>query len=312
MDDNTVVFISSRTCSVIQNYEKYLLYLNDRMEMQDPGLTFNMVNNQFDGYYQDVLNKAEEIIPKLQKKGLIDFKNVVDQRHEKVTEEEQQIIEGVITLVFRSNHPELPGARPTKGDAIKAISDNQSLLESVGFIKPEGQSESFRSVYKWTGSNESLTLFAVHEITQSDDEEKVKVIRQQWCDLLIDYIISKCEKANNVFLFLHDKDLDGYSQRSITCISSVEECLKKELIKDVTAEKLKEKKCDLSIVFFKHGNSRISNLIGPFGNQPDSPEMPKDAEELNVRLKELNYSLKGTDDLISLAQEEQKNKNKVD
>ena len=121
----------------------------------------------------------------------------------------------------------------------------------------------FKDVFKLTETK--LNLYAVDELS-GEDYKKVKgkssdsEDKPLWCDLIVNHLLSKHPDCISIHLFLHDKDISGFSSDSLTHVGTVSECEAKGLISKHIAQALQNKQ--LTITFFKHDNPEIVKLIG--------------------------------------------------
>ena len=320
--DKTVVFFSSRTCSADNNYENYLLYLNGNQMSEERDLSIALVSDSVktDIVYKAVQEKAEEIQVKWNNKENVSFVKAFSETGEpidkdkqvEVNDNERDTIEDIVAKVYLSSHPE-KGRNITKQDAINAINKHLSLLISIGFAAPRTDSVKFRSVYKynWDKSSErseSYIVLAVKEISETDSNDKAIFDDKSplWCDLLIE-TARRIKDVKKIVLILHDKDVKGHSNQSISYYSGVKLCKNEKLINNEYSD------LDLSVVFFKHGNSQMAHLIGPFdpkkkSSAPTEPSSarPSDVEEFDKRLQTIIDYLHGIDSLKELAEDKLK------
>lgn len=227
----TVYFISSRSCSSDEEkYKKHLLYIPNMSQ---------------DGYiYLDKTNYWGQI------KSFASDEN-------KIKKIEDKVIRRLLRISQNSSSPD--------DSFIQLIEENRARLIETGIICSDVP-QPFKVVYKFNTSDSDKTLdwvlFSVHEICDSDNKADVKKVRALWCNLLIQYILNKIPETENIHLFLHDKDIEGFDGQTQQLIDGVEKCRKKGLI-SADVEKAIGKRY-LTITFFKHSRtSCIMDVIGP-------------------------------------------------
>lgn len=144
----------------------------------------------------------------------------------------------------------------------KEIEEDIRLFESTNLIV---SSVPFKNVYKLKLNVANLSIYAVDELS-GEDYKKVKGKSSDpednplWCDLIVDYLLSKHPDCLSIHLFLHDKDITGFSSDSLTHVGTSSECEAKGLISKHIVQALQNKQ--LTITFFKHDNPEIVKLIG--------------------------------------------------
>lgn len=227
----TVYFISSRSCSSDEEkYKKHLLYIPNMSQ---------------DGYiYLDKTDYWGQI------KSFASDEN-------KIKKIEDKVIRRLLRISQNSSSPD--------DSFIQLIEENRARLIETGIICSDVP-QPFKVVYKFNTSDSDKTLdwvlFSVHEICDSDNKTDVKKVRALWCNLLIQYILNKIPETENIHLFLHDKDIEGFDGQTQQLIDGVEKCRKKGLI-SADVEKAIGKRY-LTITFFKHSRtSCIMDVIGP-------------------------------------------------
>ena len=149
----------------------------------------------------------------------------------------------------------------------KEIQDDIGLFNAMGV---NAQTILFKDVYKLDLKEKEWELYAVNELS-GEDYNKVKGKCSDtngnplWCDLIIDYLLTKHEECSAIHLFLHDQDVSGFSSDSLTHIDGTEECRGKEVLSEVIVKKIGNRK--LTITFFQHDNPTIVKLIGEEANE---------------------------------------------
>lgn len=266
----TAYFISSRSCSVDKRYNDYLLH-HDNMEE--------------DG---EIMISGRDFVEQVKLKA----------RDQNVVKNFSQNKE--IRRLFRA----IKTSDLTEEEKSNKVNENLELLISEGIVKKQDE-RSFRKVYrlKQANNDSEWQLYGVHEIDNSDDKNDVDNIRPKWCDKLIDYILKRNPEVNNIHLFLHDQDIEGYSDNTHELINGAEDCCKRKLISETTKDSLKDKK--LTIVFFKHTSPCVMDVIGPPQKSENGKEKRK-FEEIPAKIDIVLQKLGGIKKLKCIANEEYK------
>ena len=262
----TTYFISSRSCSDDrQRYKDYLLHHDNMVE--DGEITIPVLDNGRD-FVEQVKLKARD-------------QNIVENFSQ------NRIIRRLFAAINKTT--------ATEEEKSNLVNENLELLISEGIVKKQEERQ-FRKVYRLeqANSDSEWQLYGVYEINKSDAEKNVKIVRPQWCDKLIDYILDKNSKVEDVHLFLHDGDIEGYSDNTHILIDGAEECCNRKLIDQKTKDALKGK--NLTIVFFKHVSPCIMEVIGPQKNRK--------LEDIPTKFKMVLDQLRGVSELMKTANEE--------
>lgn len=262
----TVYFISSRSCSSDEEkYKNHLLYIPNMSQ---------------DGYiYLDKTDYWGQI------KSFASDEN-------KINEIEDKVIRRLLRISQNSSSPD--------DSFIQLIEENRARLVETGIICSDVP-QPFKVVYKLNTLDADKqwewVLFSVHEICDSDNQADVDKIRPLWCNLLIQYILNKIPETENIHLFLHDKDIEGFDGQTQQLIDGIEKCKAKGLI-STDVEKAIGKR-HLTITFFKH--SRTSCVMDVIGSN---------TRKIEDRIKELQddfevafKNMKGLNELKRLANE---------
>lgn len=231
----TVYFISSRTCSPTEKYRNHLLFIDNLSKLGSISLPQNPdKNDDWDNI-----------------KSFVDDENAI----ERIGNENENL--GLLLLKCKIlNNPD--------DSLIQEIRENRAQLIERHILSEE-ETEQSKAVYQLnlpnTVDKSDWALFAVHEICESDNQADIDVVRSQWCDLLIQYILDNVQDVENIHLFLHDRDVAGYEGLTQQLIDGVKSCKEQGLISDEIERKINKK--NLTITFFKHSNtSCIMDIIG--------------------------------------------------
>lgn len=269
----TAYFISSRSCSVDKRYNDYLLH-HDNME--EDGEIMIPVSDSGRDFVEQVKLKARD-------------QNVVNNFSHNKT---------IRRLFAAINTSDL-----TDEGKSDLVNENLELLISEGIVKKQDE-RPFRKVFRLSQVSAEWVLYGVHEIDNSDNEDDVNNIRPKWCDKLIDYILKRNPEVNNIHLFLHDQDIEGYSNKTHELINGAEDCCKRKLISETTKDTLKDK--NLTIVFFKHTSPCVMDVIGPPQESEDGPQIERKFEEIPAKIDKVLQQMRGINVLKNIANKEYK------
>lgn len=260
----TVYFVSSRSCSSEEKYKNHLLYIPNMSE--DGKLYLDKTD-----YWVQIKSFASD-----ENK----IKNIEDNT--------------IRRLLIRCQE-----SKSSDDSLIQSIEENKDKLIKTGIICSD-DSQPFKVVYKLntldTDNTLEWVLFSVHEICDSDSDD-VKTVRPLWCNLLILYILDKVPETENIHLFLHDKDIEGFDGLTQQLIDGVEKCKAKGLI-GVDVEKAIGKR-HLTITFFKH--SRTSCVMDVIGS--NTRKIKDRIQELQDDFEVAFKNMKGLNELKRLANE---------
>ena len=153
----------------------------------------------------------------------------------------------------------------------KTISEYRKFMIDYGII-PKEESHTFRDVYKLKNTPKEWAVYAVKEIKRTPvTAADVKEVQDYgWCNFLVDFLVKYVLKplkekgedfVEEIHIFLHDKDIEGYSNLSLQMIESREACREKNLINDASLKELKDRNIKLDITFFMHTNPYIEDIL---------------------------------------------------
>lgn len=233
-----VYFISSGTCSNEDQYGRCLLH-HDNME--EKGDIYSSNDSQESNYEQKIKSTFPTIRKKVISGGLNSDREIKR---------------------FYTNE-NCPGDDKLR----EFLRLHKDWLIDNEVIQTEVEQKLFKKVYKLRNpASEKLdwVLYGVCELNSKDNADIREKIRSQWCDKLITFILEthkEDEDLKEIHLFLHDKDIEGYSDLSLQIIDGRDACRKKNLINDATLKEMEKRKAELDITFFQHTNPYIKDII---------------------------------------------------